>query len=348
MVQVFDFFSGCGGTSLGFQNFGFDIIGALDCDKDSAITFRHNFPKAQFIEQDIREVKPEDLNDIIKTPRKEALLFCGCAPCQPFTGQRRDIIKKDSRRNLLSEFQRFVEYWHPDFIFLENVPGLQKVNKSGGVFKKFTDALIRLGYDFDSSVVKASDIGIPQARKRFILIAALKNKKRGIKPLASIVNKYQSTPSTVREWISDLPTIQAGENHPTIPNHVAAKLSPQNLARIKRTPEGGDRRDWPQSLQVVCHKNYRGHSDVYGRMKWDAPAATLTTKCTSYSNGRFGHPEQDRAISVREAARLQTFPDNFIFHGSLHSCARQVGNAVPPLMAEKISDSFMLVHGSSK
>ena len=138
-----------------------------------------------------------------------------------------------------------------------------------------------------------------------------------------------------------MPKITAGETHPKIPNHTSARLSPQNILRIRNTPEGGDRRNWSKSLTAGCHKNYKGHTDVYGRMKWDAPASTLTTKCISYSNGRFGHPEQDRAISIREAARLQTFPDSFVFCGSLLSCARQVGNAVPPLMAQRISESFV-------
>jgi len=341
MIEVFDFFSGCGGTSLGFQNYGFRIIGAMDFDKDSASTFRKNFPKAKFIESDIRLVKPQALSKIITKPRnrKNPLLFCGCAPCQPFSKQRRIKQENDNRINLLSEFQRFIEYWRPDFIFLENVPGLQNINRAGGVVKRFTNRLTRLGYTFDTSVVKASDIGVPQVRKRFILTAAYKGKS--IIPISSIVDKYKNTTPTVKECISDLPAIGAGEKHPRIPNHATAKLSKQNLIRIKNTPEGGDRRDWPKRLKIDCHENYNGHRDVYGRMKWDAPAATLTTKCISYSNGRFGHPEQDRAISVREAARLQTFPDTFLFLGSLGSCARQVGNAVPPLMAERISEAFV-------
>lgn len=339
MIKVFDFFSGCGGTSLGFQNFGFEIIGALDFDKDSAETFRKNFPNAAFIEADIRKVKAEDLSNIVTKKRTIPLLFCGCAPCQPFSGQRRQIKENDARKTLLSEFQRFVEFWKPDYIFLENVPGLQNIDKSDGAFKKFTNSLKRMGYNFNTSVVKASDIGVPQVRKRFILTAALG--KRRIKPIESIVEKYKNYTPTVKDTIFNLPEIAAGETHSTIANHSSAKLSPQNILRIKNTPEGGDRRHWPKHLTAGCHQNYKGHTDVYGRMKWDAPASTLTTKCISYSNGRFGHPEQNRAISVREAARLQTFPDNFIFYGSLFSCARQVGNAVPPLMAERISESFI-------
>jgi DNA (cytosine-5)-methyltransferase 1 len=339
MVEVFDFFSGCGGTSLGFQNYGFKIIGALDNDKDSAETFRRNFPLAEFVEKDIRQVKPEDLSNIISKKRTVPLLFCACAPCQPFTGQRSQKKEGDSRKTLLSEFERFVEYWEPEFIFLENVPGLQNINKSGEIFKRFTTLLEKYNYNFDSAVVNTSEIGIPQIRKRFILTASLTGKK--ILPISITVEKYTQEITCVRDFINDLPPIKAGETHATIHNHIAAQLSELNLIRIQSTPEGGDRRDWPEHLRVGCHKNYRGHTDVYGRMKWDRPSPTLTTKCISYSNGRFGHPEQDRAISVREAARLQTFPDEFIFHGNLGSCAKQVGNAVPPLMAQRFSESFV-------
>jgi DNA (cytosine-5)-methyltransferase 1 len=339
MIRVFDFFSGCGGTSLGFQNLGFDIIGALDSDEDSAHTFQHNFPNAKFLKKDIRQVAAQDLSEVLVSSKNSPLLFCGCAPCQPFSNQRRMVSDKDNRKTLLSEFQRFIEYWKPDFIFLENVPGLQKITKSDGVFSDFTLKLTELGYDFDTAVVQASHLGVPQIRKRFILIAA--TNEYTISPISSIVNQREKLFPTTRDYIYDLPPIDAGEQHTEIANHAAAKLSPENLIRIKHTPEGGDRRDWPAYLKSGCHKKYKGHTDVYGRMRWDAPASTLTTRCISYSNGRFGHPEQDRAISVREAARLQTFPDSFIFTGSVTSCARQVGNAVPPLMAQKISECFI-------
>ena len=338
MVKVFDFFSGCGGTSLGFKRLGFDIVGALDFDQDSATTYQENFPDVPFFLHDIRDVLVEDISSVISN-RKELLLFCGCAPCQPFSGQRKILKKDDPRRNLLSEFQRFIEFWKPEYIFLENVPGLQNVNKSEGVFKRFTDCLDDLKYTYNTSVVKASDFGVPQIRKRFILVAAAEG--YSVKKINDVIPKELDTVPLVRNFIGDLPPLEAGERHVSIPNHVAAQLSEQNLLRIRSTPEGGDRRDWPDNLRVGCHADYKGHIDVYGRMKWDAPASTLTTKCISYSNGRFGHPEQDRAISLREAARLQTFPDEFVFTGALASAARQIGNAVPPLMAEKLSECFM-------
>lgn len=340
MIDVFDFFSGCGGTSLGFQNHGFNIVGGLDFDKDCANTFKKNFPKASFFEGDIRKIEPQVLSNLISHNRKTPLLFCGCAPCQPFTKQRRYLDKNDTRRTLLSEFERFVEFWKPEFIFLENVPGLQKIEKSGPAFGKFTNKLSKLGYIFDTEIILASDLGVPQLRKRFILVAAFKG--YNISPISTVVDKYKNQIVTVKEAIEDLPPLKAGETHPIIPNHSAAKLSSKNLERIKNTPEGGDRRDWVEHLKAGCHINYKGHTDVYGRMRWNAPSSTLTTKCISYSNGRFGHPVQNRAISVREAARLQTFPDNFVFSGTLISCARQVGNAVPPLMAQRISETFLV------
>ncbi|HMQ11013.1 MAG TPA: DNA cytosine methyltransferase [Oligoflexia bacterium] len=339
MLNVVDFFSGCGGTSLGFENVGFKIIGALDFDRDSAQTYKNNFPKAIFIQENIRNFKEEELKIIIERSTGP-LLFSGCAPCQPFSNQKKHTQKNDSRKSLLLEFLRFISFWKPEYIFLENVPGIQNISRSNGIFKKFTFQLEELGYKFEIGNIYASELGVPQKRKRFILIGCLKPYR--LRSLQTIVNHYKHRQYTTREFIQDLPPIEAGETHEQIPNHVSSKLSKENIQRIILTPEGGDRRDWPEHLKNGCHKNYSGHTDVYGRMKWDALAATLTTKCTSYSNGRFGHPEQNRAISVREAARLQTFPDNFIFSGSITSCARQVGNAVPPRMAERISECFII------
>ncbi len=268
------------------------------------------------------------------------MLFSGCAPCQPFSKHQRRITSYDSRRSLLTEFSRFITYWKPEYLFLENVPGLQNIDKNGGMFKTFLQTLKHNKYEFDMQVVDASRYGVPQTRKRFILIACRQNSGLSISPIEYSMTFNNVEPATTKMFISDLPEIKAGESHPDIPNHESAKLSAINLNRIKNTPPGGDRRNWPAELTIPSHKNHKGHTDVYGRMAWNAPAPTLTTRCISYSNGRFGHPEQHRAISVREAARLQTFPDEFVFHGSLSSCARQVGNAVAPEMAKYITRCF--------
>ena len=191
-----------------------------------------------------------------------------------------------------------------------------------------------------AATVRAADFGGPQWRPRLILLAS----RRGTPAFPATTNGGGGTLpdySTVRDWIGDLPPIGAGERHPDDPDHQASKLSSLNLERIRRTPEGGGRADWPSRLRLGCHDRMlrdagvEGHSDVYGRLSFDKPASGLTTRCVSYSNGRFGHPVRDRAISLREAARLQTFPASFRFEGGLGSKARQVGNAVPPLLAER-------------
>ncbi|WP_455653609.1 DNA cytosine methyltransferase, partial [Phascolarctobacterium sp.] len=183
----------------------------------------------------------------------------------------------------------------------------------------------------------AADYGVTQSRKRLIILAALV--EQPILPLPT--HGTQKTPySTVGEWINNLPVINAGETSITDPDHCSTNLSELNLKRIKCTPPGGSRENWPDNLKLNCHKNHSGHTDVYGRLDYNKMAATLTTKCISYSNGRYGHPEQNRALSIREAACLQTFPRDFFFTGNLVQKARQVGNAVPPLLAQRIGETF--------
>ncbi|MEY2250380.1 DNA cytosine methyltransferase [Comamonas sediminis] len=338
MIQVVDFFSGCGGTSCGFEAAGLEILAGLDIDPAAAATFRTNFPHAHFIEGDVRDLHTNVLNGFLEK-RTMPLLFAGCAPCQPFSKQNRLQSLEDPRRTLLKEFGRFIKAWMPDFVFVENVPGLQKISKHGP-FVSFQSLLKRLGYRFETAVVPALWYGVPQTRERLVLVASL----RGNIKLPEATHgpglpggRY----TTVRDWISDLPEIAAGEISATDKDHVAAKLEVLNLKRIRATPEGGGRSSWPESLLLNCHKTHSGHSDVYGRLAWDKQAAGLTTRCISYSNGRFGHPTQDRALSVREAACLQTFPRSYTFEGNLNSRARQIGNAVPPKMAEAFAKSFI-------
>ena len=336
-IKVFDFFSGCGGTSCGFASAGFDIVFALDNDALAIESFKENFPQVQVEVSNIQDMIPEQLKLLIGQ-RKSPLLFSGCAPCQPFSRQNKNKIKDDPRRNLLGECLRVVEYWIPEYVVVENVPGLQRL-KSKGPFDDFVRILNGLGYKVSSGVVPASMYGVPQKRERLILIAsitsnvALPSPTHG--PLAGV--KY----STVRDWISNFPEIHAGEICITDPDHQAARLSEINLSRIKATPEGGGRESWPDDLWLDCHKKYSGHTDVYGRLHWDKTASGLTTRCISYSNGRFGHPIENRAISIREAACLQTFPRSYRFKGTLQSKARQIGNAVPPLMAQRIGDVIL-------
>jgi DNA (cytosine-5)-methyltransferase 1 len=339
-IKVFDFFTGCGGTCCGFRNAGMDVVFALDNDPIAANTFNHNFPGVYFLKEDIRNINCDSIFPLINACKGHPILFSGCAPCQPFTKQKTNKPLDDIRRRLLDEFLRFIEYYCVDYIFIENVPGLQRINNSDDVFAKTLSTLERLGYICKFGVIASQSYGVPQKRRRFVLIASRLGEIDF--PIPTNGPNTDSDYSTVSEWISDLPPIAAGEVHPTVPNHRAASLSQLNLERIKELKEGEGREKWPEHLKLICHTNgYMGHTDVYGRMTWNAPASGLTTRCVSLSNGRFGHPEQDRAISVREAACLQTFPRDFIFKGNLNEMARQIGNAVPVLLAERFGRQFI-------
>ena len=355
-IKVFDFFSGCGGASEGFRQAGLDPVFALDNFEAAAKTFEKNFSGTQIVERlsfksdipnttfllnSIENVSPSSLEPIVDKCFGHPLLFAGCAPCQPFSQQKTIHPKNDPRKELLEYFRLFVEYYLPEFVFVENVPGIQKVSvEDGGPFGNFIETLKANKYSFDHKIVLAQNYGVPQKRKRLILIASrfgnisFPQKTHG----PGTTNPKYSTP---REWMDGFRPVKAGETDESDRNHQAGNLSELNLQRLKATPVGGNRLNWPKKLELVCHTNgYRGHTDVYGRIKWDEPSNCLTTKCVSISNGRFGHPEQDRAITPREAACLQTFPRDFIFEGGVSIAGRQIGNAVPVLLAKKFGENF--------
>lgn len=341
-VKVIDFFSGCGGTSAGLRAAGMDIVLGLDNDPDAGKTFATNFSEADFIGEDVRQVHTDRLAPYIDRYPGSSFLFSGCAPCQPFSKQNTLIHADDERILLLDEFGRFVERYRPAFVFVENVPKIQRIaHGERHPFQRFINMLCDLGYGLVYKEIDARAYGVPQRRKRLVLLARLHEEPCFPAPTHGPATANPSYAS-VWDWIGDLPPIAAGEEHLAIPNHRAAHLSALNLRRIRATPEGGSRGDWPPELRLECHsKGYTGHTDVYGRMRERLPASGLTTRCISLSNGRFGHPRQDRAISVREAACLQTFPRSFIFHGSLNSMARQIGNAVPVLLAQRFGECVL-------
>ena len=335
--KVFDFFSGCGGASCGLHAAGMDVVFALDSDADAATTYRKNFRATDFKQGDIRRLPVADLSALVADMRPNPIVFCGCPPCQPFTSQNTSRPRDDTRTTLLLDFGRLVKECLPDIVFVENVPGLQSNGANRSPLGRFLTLLRSAGYSIDHEIVPVMKYGVPQTRRRFLLLAS----RHGPIDLPPFTNgPGTATPCyrTVRDAIADLPEIAAGEEHPDVPNHRAARLSALNLQRIRSTPEGSGHRAWPDHLRLPCHTKVSGYTDVYGRLAWDRPASGLTTKCISYSNGRFGHPAQDRAISIREAACLQTFPPNFLFQGSLGSIARQIGNAVPVRVAELIGN----------
>ena len=336
-VRVYDFFAGCGGASSGFQAAGMGISFALDHDKDARRSFEANFPGAHFELADIRDTSVEAVRCRVESEPPARVLFSGCAPCQPSAKQntKRPMSDRDERVPLLAHFARLVEGCQPDLVFVENVPGLKKLDANSQPFGSFLRRLRGAGYEMDYRPITLAKYGVPQMRRRLVLMGSrhgairLPDETHGP---GTPYGRYQ----TVRDWIYHLPPIQAGEEHEEVPNHRAAGLSERNLERIKATPEGGGHRDWPEHLRLDCHRGFAGYTDVYGRMFWNAPASGLTTRCTSYSNGRFGHPEQDRAISIREAACLQTFPESFVFEGSMKSMARQIGSAAPVRLAKLV------------
>ncbi len=333
-----DLFCGAGGITLGMRRVGIDVRLGVDRDIRFQKTYEVNNPKSRFLSVDISKLTGREILELIDIKNNEEFILAACAPCQPFSAHNKKNVFRgyhDDRGNLLSEVSRIIEELKrkPDFVFVENVPGLGDMRYP--VFEQFEDVLYRLQYTCVSDTVDAARYGVPQHRKRFILMG-----KKGITHLSFPdtthgPNKEQY--ETVGNYLRGLPPIKAGGKSPAVPNHSCRNLSELNLKRIRAIPkDGGSRISFSKELVLKCHTDESaGHKDVYGRMSWDRPAPTITTRCICLSNGRFGHPTQDRAISVREAARLQTFPDNYIFYGtSLDSQAAQIGNAVPVKLAE--------------
>ena len=338
ITEVVDLFCGIGGLSYGLKSQGFVIKGGFDLDATCKYAYEHNI-HAPFFHKNIKDLSGSDVRDLYS--KGSIRVLAGCAPCQPFSSYSHKKDKDPNKYDLLYEFGRLVKEVSPDYVTMENVS--QIINfKLKPVFPDFLSTLTNEGYHVFWKIVFCPDYGIPQTRKRLVLLAS-KNSDIVLLPATHTKNTYL----TVGDAIKDLPAIHSGEGSIQDPLHRAIALSPLNLDRIKATPYGGSWRDWPDELILACHKKENGKSfgSVYGRMRWEDPAPTMTTECTGYGNGRFGHPEQDRAITPREAARFQTFPDTYKFFEdetkvSITKAARYIGNAVPPKLAEIIARSL--------
>jgi DNA (cytosine-5)-methyltransferase 1 len=339
-ILALDVFCGAGGVTCGLRKAGIRVAVGVDRDEDCRLTFTLNNPAVKFLAQDIRNLSGRTLLSHVTEAREDDfLMLAACAPCQPFSSQNRNRETADDRA-VLRHVERLVREIRPDFLFIENVRGLQKV-RGHSAFRRLVGTLSTLRYSTKYAIVDSARYGVPQHRLRLVLTASLYGKA----PWSEWIHGNEPGLSpfvTVEDAIAKFPPLKAGDTHPLVPNHMAAKLADQNVRRIAATPnDGGSRTTWPSDLRLKCHKSHKGHTDVYGRLRWDSPAPTLTTKCTSLSNGRYGHPEQDRAISVREAAALQSFDDGYVFYGGLQGITRQVGNAVPPRMAEQFGAQFI-------
>lgn len=334
-AEVVDLFCGVGALSHGLFRAGFDIRAGYDTDSRCKHAFEAN-NEAKFHSRDVAKLQPEEIQSHFSGELPTVL--AGCAPCQPFSTykQRYD---EDPRWDLVESFAQLAVRVQPDFVTMENVPSLLKY-KEGRVFARFKEVIEDAGYNVQWEVARCEQYGVPQRRRRLVVIAsriALPPKLRAT----------HSTPLTVRDAIASLPSIGAGENTKKDPLHVAASLSEINLARIKASRPGGTWRDWPFDLRAKCHQRASGktYSGVYARMEWDKPSPTMTTQCYGFGNGRFGHPEQDRAITLREAAILQSFPKDYSFlpkgeTPALSEVGRWIGNAVPVSLAEAIGNSI--------
>jgi DNA (cytosine-5)-methyltransferase 1 len=339
MLRAIDFFCGAGGLTRGLLDAGIKVVCGFDIDEGYRLTYERNNAPARFMRADIHELTRREIGRWTQFLNPNELLFAGCAPCQPFTKQRRDG-EYPAERTLLRAFGRLVAEVLPGYVIIENVPGIAKVG-GGSTYRRFLQTLGANGYSFVEATIDAKSFGVPQTRRRRVVLAS----RVGTPELPVATHGPGRQPYvTVRQAISEYPRIAAGQTHGSIPNHRAAAVSETNMRRLQLTPvDGGGRLDWPRELHLRCHRgNYSGHTDVYGRMQWDAPAPTLTCRCYSISNGRYGHPHQNRAISLREAARLQSFPDDYIFYGnSLSEVGQQVGNAVPVLLARAMGAAVM-------
>ncbi|MDR1696490.1 MAG: DNA cytosine methyltransferase [Endomicrobium sp.] len=324
-TAVIDLFCGVGGLTYGLKEAGLNVVAGIDNDPSCEYAYVEN-NRSNFICADISRYSSEEINSLYGNV--ETKILVGCAPCQTFSKQTKKYKNRiyDKKWKLLTFFSQHIENIQPAVVSMENVPQLRKY----GIFKNFVRKLKELKYNVSYSVVDCSKYGMPQNRKRLVLLAS-KFGDIAIVPPAEKVKKR-----TVRDVIGNLPAINSGETNEKDPLHRSAQLSDKNLLRIRQSIQGGTWRDWDKELILDCHKKGSGqtYSSVYGRMKWDKPSSTITTQFYSLGTGRFGHPEQDRALSLREGALLQTFPKEYKFFENtdtmtIRTISRHIGNAVP-------------------
>lgn len=336
-IKAVDLFCGIGGLTKGFENVGIPVVIGIDSDDSCRYAYEKN-TKSMFLHTPIEEL---DIN-VIQTCFRESnvSILIGCAPCQPFSNYSLRYNKngmKDEKWKLINHFLDVIQQSKPHIISMENVPQLEKQM----IFKKFVSSLKDLGYHVSYSIVNCVDYGVPQKRKRLVLLASLYG------PI-DLIPQTHKKPVTVRESIGTLQSIESGEQSVDDPFHIASKLSDINLRRIQQSRPGGTWKDWDIELLLPCHKKEtgKGYKSVYGRMDWNEPAPTITTQFYGYGNGRFGHPSQDRALSLREGALLQSFPKDYDFglgytKFNMRKVGTHIGNAVPVKLAEAIGLSIL-------
>ena len=339
--RAIDFFCGGGGMTCGLRQAGIDVIAGVDFDGNAKETYEFNNPGSVFIHKDIKKLRSNYFEKNFGVQRDDNnLILVGCSPCQYYSIINTDHSKAELSKGLLMNFARFIEYYKPGYVLVENVPGI--VTNKETVLPKFLKKLEKLGYTHKEEIVDMSQYGVPQSRRRFSLIAT---RLDGVE--VSFPKKAEKV-LTVADVLGEehgFPTIKAGHKDITDFQHTTAGLNDVSLMRMALTPHnGGNRLSWAdqEELQLAC---YVGKDDIfkdnYGRMWWDRPSPTITTKFFSISNGRFAHPDEDRAISIREGATLQSFPKEYVFKtNSIASAARIIGNAVPCEYARRLGETI--------
>jgi len=337
-IVVVDAFCGAGGLTHGFVKEDIAVAAGLDSDASCRYAYEHNNDGALFLHRKIEDVRAEDIAALY--PPTAIKVLVGCAPCQPYSSYTKKKRTDDDKWKLLDAFANLIDQVQPDIVSMENVLDL-KTFKGGVVYTNFVARLARWANVTDYDVY-CPNYGIPQKRRRLVLFAS----KFGAVTLVEPTHTPH-TYETVASRIKDLPPIDAGGMCPDDALHTARGLSDLNLRRIRQSRPGGTWRDWDEDLRTTCHSKESGgtYVSVYGRMSWDEAAPTITTQCYGYGNGRFGHPEQDRAISLREAALLQTFPPDYAFFDPdatwyVETVGRHIGNAVPVDLGRVIARSI--------
>lgn len=335
-ASVVDIFCGVGGLSHGMKLEDFSIACGIDLDEECRYAYEKN-NDAPFLRRDVSDLSGRFLNEHFHSETYRIL--AGCAPCQPFSiyNQKND----DPQWQLLSEFGRLVDEARPHVVTMENVPRLAKF-RNGEAFDNFIQTLEKADYHIWWKPVFCPEYGVPQNRTRLVLLASRLGPIE-LEPPTHTLDRFVR----VGDVISRLPPLEAGGVDPSDPFHCASRLSPTNLKRIRESKPGGSWREWSEELVTDCHRREtgRGYTSVYGRMSWDEPSPTITTQFYGFGNGRFGHPDQDRALSLREGAILQTFPEDYAFVEPgrtirFKKVGKMIGNAVPVLLGRAIARSI--------
>lgn len=341
MFSAVEIFSGGGGLAVGLRDAGFNTVAAVELEPHAAATFKANHPSVQVFRQDVRTVTGAMLAPLAGG-RVDVL--AACPPCQGFSTLTSKWRKEDERNALVSEVGRLADELRPSAIMMENVPGLAQKGKP--LFEALLRQLEGLGYETNWSVLQVADYGVPQQRRRLVMLAGLgfkisMPKKTHSRTCEDGLPCWRTVRDAIYGMDEPITFVDAKERGgaQAVEWHVVRQLSPENMERLKHARPGGNWSDFPEEVRVQCHRDgYKGFSNVYGRMSWDEPSGTITAGCTTLSKGRFGHPEKDRTISLREAALLQTFPPDYKFETPHFERACEiVGNALPCVFAEAIA-----------